>query len=579
LSSTLSEHTIPYSSSLAALSSVAAEELVEFERREALRRAHYEAARAELEARVTQSAGTSPDSTPSLGPKHASAVLPQHSVYCDGDSLTGLGGLTPRLPSCHHEECHKSYRTLLKMANRLGTGGSHTTQELPSPHYPHADGGHSASHAHTPIATNQARIAHRHHPYEIPQYAHQPGRKTSPVDTPSPISTDDSTELPALPPADNYTPSTSPFLRAVRNMNVGRSRTSSRVPSRAPSPISLHLPPAATAASSYDSGRPTIRQADRQHRTHRSHPSLSSPQDAPSEHQRYPHHHSHGGTPPETPSPLTMMGRPKRANSGGLVIYPPKRSPDVFFSGSRREPLSADATSQFAIDAPTPPLSSSSNSSTSWKPRHFDSASGETSHNPPLSFPPPPNRSRASSDLISPARSLAGSPEAISTLHSVSSFPSSHSHPPLPSLVPGLPIPSLSSSLPRSSASSLSSPSTPGSSPSYLAHSVRIAFGMTPIHPPNYFSSRGRSTIGFGNSSVRGSARSQSPPIILPPLKLGAMTEDNSSHGSEDGRESEHGHADLKLPRLDSLTRLVQARESLYAHDRTQDDMDIDDLH
>jgi hypothetical protein len=89
---------------------------------------------------------------------------------------------------------------------------------------------------------------------------------------------------------------------------------------------------------------------------------------------------------------------------------------------------------------------------------------------------------------------------------------------------------------------------------------------------------------------VRGSARSQSPPIILPPLKLGATRvgmEDNSSHGSEDGREEERGygggHADVKLPHLDSLTRLVGVRESLYAHGhgraQDQDDMDVDDLH
>lgn len=607
--------TIPYSSSLSALSSVAHEELLELERKESIRRARYEATRAELEARVakpSRSAGASPESTPFFGPitsSYASSLLPQHSVYCDGDSLTGHGGLTPRLPACHHDECHKSYRTLLKMANRLGNA-----HEVLSSHYSHAESGsggghghHLTSHAHS--ATNHARSGHhRHHPYEVPQLI--PGRKLSPVDTtPSPISTDDSSELPPLPlathhhaptssstgPGDNYeyyTPSTSPFLRAVRNMNVGRSRTSSRVPSRAPSPVPLHLPPAITAISSvgYDSVRSTIGRSDRHHRSHRSHPSLHSPQDAgaASDHQYYPYPHSHGGTPPGTPAPL-MMGRQKRANSGGVASQPSKHSINALLSGNRRDPVSTDMHyTMDATAAPTPSLSSSSNSSVSGG-RHFESditmSPGEPVYNnPPLSFPPPPSRSR--SDILSPvsSRSLAGSPEATSTIHAAFS---SSSHPPLPPLIPGPPSSSSSASasttplsLSRGSGSTLSSPTTPNSSShSHLAHSVRIAFGMTPIHPPNYFSSsRGRSTIGFGNSSVRGSARGSSPPIILPPLKIagiGIGANLSRAGSEEDGRESD----DVKLPHLDSLTRLVEVRESLQSRDRMQDDMDVDDLH
>lgn len=518
---------------------------------------------------TSRSAGTSPDSTPFFGP---SVVLPQHSVYCDGDSLTGLGGgLTPRLPTCHHEECHKSYRTLLRMANRLGK-----SHEVLSSHY--SDGGHLTSHAHNANATNHARAGHRHHPYELPQ---PQGRKPSPVDmTPSPISTDDSSELPPLPhhpPAatvDNYeyyTPSTSPFLHAVRNMNMGKSRTSSRVPSRAPSPVPLHLPPAITAISSapfgsHDSGRSTIGRSDRHHRSNRSHPSLHSPREGASEYPHYPYPRSHGGTPPGTPAPL-MMGRPKRSNSGGVASQPSKHSIDALLTGHRSEPM-VSTDLHYAMDAtaaPTPALSVSSNSSVSGRPHHhFDDIpmSGETTYSPPLNFPPPPSRSRATSDIASPVRSLAGSPEATLTIHAAFSSAPSSSHPPLPPLIPGLPTSSTSPSFPRSSGSS---PSTPNSSHSHLAHSVRIAFGMTPIHPPNYFSSRGRSTIGFGNSSVRASARGSSPPIILPPLKMGTKSGDVLLAGSE---ESE----DVKLPHLDSLTRLVGMRES-------HDDMDIDDLH
>lgn len=596
--STVSKLAIPYSSSLSALSSVAHDELLELERKETIRRARYELTRAELEARVTKpsrSAGASPDSTPFFGP--GSAILPQHSVYCDGDSLSGL---TPRLPACHHEECHKSYRTLLKMTNRLAS-----SHEVLSSHYAHADGGHLTSHAHNNATpSNHSRAGHRHHPYELPQSINQPGRKTSPVDTtPSPISTDDSSELPPLPHhaptntgADNYeyyTPSTSPFLHAVRNMNMGRSRTSSRVPSRAPSPVPLHLPPAVTAISSvnfnsYDSGRTTIGKSDRHHRSHRSHPSLHSPYDAVSEHQYHPYPHSHGGTPPGTPAPL-MMGRQKRSNSGGVSNQPSKHSIDALLSGGRREPVSTDLHyTMDATAAPTPSLSSSSNSSVSGGRHQLGSAtdpmmSGETLSNPPLSFPPPPKRSRTSSDIVSPVRSLAGSPEHPSTIHTA--FASSH--PPLPPLIPGLPTSSSSSStsplFPRSSGSSLSSPTTPNSSHSHLAHSVRIAFGMTPIHPPNYFSSRGRSTIGFGSSSIRGSARSPSPPIILPPLKIATTTtagagsgDVSSSRGSDDGRDAD----EVTLPHLDSLTKLVGVRPpAFHTQNRSEDDMEVDDLH
>jgi len=495
--------------------------------------------------------------------------------------MTGLTGFTPRPPSCHHEECHKSYRTLLKVANRLGGVASHTTQDVLSSHYAHADTGHLTSHAHNPNATNHARVAHRHHPYEIPPVVHQPGRRSPPVDmTPSPISTDDSPELPPFPhqaptsaavDGEYFTPSTSPFLHAIRNMNVGRSRTSSRVQSRATSPVPLNLPPAVITVSAglHDTARSTIGRGDHQHRSHRSHPTLHSPQDGPSEHHHpYPYPHSHGGTPPGTPAPLTMVGRPKRPSTGG-ANHPSKHSIDALLSGGRREPFSADGSPHHAMDgtvAATPSLSSSSNSSGSGKPRHFDPVATDTTmsekvaYNPPLSFPPPPSRSRVSGDLVSPVRSPTGSPEASFATHSALGLPSTSS--------------STLGLLPRNAGPSLSSPSTPNPSHSHLAHSVRVAFGMTPIHPPNYFSTRGRSTIGFGNSSVRGSARSQSPPITLPPLKLGARTEESSSRGSEDGRESEYGHGDVRLPHLDSLASLVGGRGAF----RTPDDMDVDDL-
>jgi hypothetical protein len=82
---------------------------------------------------------------------------------------------------------------------------------------------------------------------------------------------------------------------------------------------------------------------------------------------------------------------------------------------------------------------------------------------------------------------------------------------------------------------------------------------MTPIHPPNYFSSNSssRSTVGFGSSSVRGT-RSSSPPIILPPLKLGSASGKASpvQAGSDDELPPMMSSAkDVQLPHLDSLVR------------------------
>jgi hypothetical protein len=179
---------------------------------------------------------------------------------------------------------------------------------------------------------------------------------------------------------------------------------------------------------------------------------------------------------------------------------------------------------------------------------------------PPLNFPPPPNRSRPSSEFASPARSLANSPETSSTLHS-----SFHKHSPLPPVTPGLSSsPTSGSIFGRVSASYPSSPasSVPSSatSHSHLAHSVRIAFGMTPIHPRSFPSSRGRSTIGNTGSTSGVRTRSSSPPIILAPLKY-------------IGKDEEE---DVKLPHLESLTGRL---EMLSRRKDVTDDMDVDDLH
>ena len=639
---------------LSALSSVAHEQLLELERSEARRRAEYEAAHAQLEARLhereeegttdqgrrkvgrrvwSKSANASPDSTPFFGPLadggrrrsrydmdedeeeedddedgygptkrtlYRDSRYTQHTVYCDGESV--LGGLVPRMPSCHHEECHKSYRTLLRLAN----SHSGTSTPVHAPQHHHAVSAGGPSH----------RALHRHHPYEH----HLGTRKTSPGDsTPSPISEEDRLlpPLSALSSASSrrehpysaasstfheeypyQTPSTSPFLHAVKNLNMGKSRNGSRVPSRAPSPVPLHLPPSVVASAattkfstlSAAADTPLIGR-DRHHRSHRSHPSLystmghgtgaMSPPNALGRTRDLEHHHghghrehregwqpyphSHGGTPPGTPAPITMMSRRKKASATSPTITSSKHSIDALLAG--------------------PAMPASSNSNTTYA-HNDDSVMGD-SHSevldarlhPSLStqFPPPPSRSRPPSEYDATLSPTRLSPVNGSLLHSSmpphgssADISRSNSFQAIPPLVPGLP--SLSSSTSFSQppgARANSTPSSAQTSPrlynaqaqstfsaslhpttahSTLVHSVRLAFGMTPIHPPTYFSTssaRGRSTVGFGSSSMRATAAggfsgsNTNPPSMAP-----------SRNGSAESDDEEGDRRGLTLPPL-----------------------------
>lgn len=651
-----------HSNPLSALSSVAHEQLLELERSEAKRRAEYEAAHAQLEARLrerevemtavasrrkvgrrvwSKSANASPDSTPFFGPiadgprlrsrydmdadeedeeeedeedeygptKRAlyhDSRYTQHTVYCDGESV--LGGLVPRMPSCHHEECHKSYRTLLRLANpRSGTS-------TPA---------HAPQHHHVGSAGPSHRAAHRHHPYEQTVGS----RKTSPGDsTPSPISEEDRLlpPLSAISSASSrrehpysagssafyeehpyQTPSTSPFLHAVRSMNMGKSRNGSRVPSRAPSPVPLHLPPsvvasAATTKSSTLSAAadtPTFVR-DRHHRSHRSHPSLysttmghgagaMSPPDALGRTRDFEHHHghghrehregwqpyphSHGGTPPGTPAPITMMSRRKKTSTTSPTVANSKHSIDALLAGPATAVVNnSNATSTHDFE--------------SVMTDNHSEMPGSSLH-PSLStqFPPPPRRSRPSSEYDATLSPTRLSPANGSVLHSSMlnhGKTADSTLPKMPPLVPGLPSPSPSTSFsqphgthahsnpssaqtsPRlhhaqtqSAFSSNLHPTTahPTTAHSTLAHSVRLAFGMTPIHPPSYFSTsstRGRSMVGFGSSSMRATAAggfsgsNTNPPSMAP-----------SRTGSAESDDEEGDRRGLTLPPLKFKTQ------------------------
>ncbi|KAG8876020.1 hypothetical protein FRC20_002584 [Serendipita sp. 405] len=682
------------SSLSAALSTIAQEELLQLERKEAERRREYELAHAELErraagrwaaggtgageeavsSRLTRSANASPDSTPLFGhsrphlhpisnsdphsqrrethrheydeqarfeygsrPHSEYYDRQHHSVYCDGDSMVDArtyggqhrgseftGGLVPRLPSCHHEECHKSYRTLLKMTRHQNqNSGLHSSTSVPDVvgHVHSAATGGGSGHSHS-------KTVHRHHPYEpaasssssVLQHHHHhshpphpaplplsssggPLRKPSPTDTtPSPISEEGTRLLPPLPPLSASSASYGPL-----SSNSNADEYAYYTPSTSPF---LHAP--------------------------------------------YPH--SHGGTPPGTPAPLTMMSRRKKGNNNTSGASGSKFAIDSLLSSPKERPAPlhlpplhssvhshSHSHSHVSNGAPTPALSTGSASQSSPESGMYHPAAIRAGHGaeeedvmmkeeededeedvrdrrmlPPILFPPPPTRSRPSSehDAMSPVRlSPMGSYDGSGGFHSAMMVKQQQSST-LPPLIPGLPT---SASPPLSSAtlsgssggrmSGASSPTTPVSgnaqAHSHLAHSVRIAFGMTPIHPPNYFSSRGRSTLGFGSSSVRGTAatavgnhpngsgsgsgssssgrsetasvRSASPPIVLPPLRISSVEEEEERNGvrtpAEEGssvttttKTSSSNKTVTELPHLDELAgrlgQLVKTKQS-----------------
>ena len=483
-----------YATPLSALSSVAHDQLVQLERNEAFRRAEFQARHAALEARVAQSksrsVGTSPDATPSFGPSGSSC-----------SAFVGIGGI-PSPPACHHEDCHKSYRKALRLAQR----GPPTRVSFES--YP------QQSHAHhgSSLALGTISHSHRHHPYEVPHHTHphalQMCQDSSEDAPPSPNSadTDDSTTealytkgLRGTDPAslsEFYTPSTSPFLSAMRGMRVqsGYSSTgrNSQQPSRAPSPGALELPP--------------------------------------------------------------PMSLPKRAYSTDEITRPPpigsRHRIDALLSGPSTPSLTSGATSPLSrqtgsiphTPGPRSVASSGSSGSSSIQGMKPSSRSSNLALLQNSRFPPPPHPSRPS---IATPSEHSRSP---SPLHTGGAGTASAQ------LSPVLCQSDVVMRYPRSHATS-SPVSTYSPSHSNLAHSLRVAFGMTPITRSDQFykqkansttnerlaysqshgygpaSPYGPRNVGFGSSAIRGAAnigsgrysdygsRPPSPPITLAPLK------------------------------------------------------------
>ena len=483
---------VHYATPLSALSSVAHNELIELERNEAIRRAEFEARHAALEARVVRSKSRSVGGSPDATPSFGPT-----GTSCS--VVVGIGGV-PSPPACHHEECHKSYRKALRPTQRVPP----TRVSFES--YPQ----HSHAHHGSSLAFSTVSHSHRHHPYEVPHHTHGHALQVcqdSPEDaSPSPNSadTDDFTAEPLYtkglrgtdpaPISEFHTPLTSPFLGAMRSMHVQSGYSTgrnSRQPSRAPSPGALELPP--------------------------------------------------------------PMSLPKRAYSTDAITCPPpigsRHRIDALLSGPSTPALTSGATSPLGPQTGTIPhtpgprsvASSGSSGSSSIQVMKRPSRSPHLALLQSSPFPPPPRPSQPS---IATPSEISRSPSPLHTGGAGTTVQPS-------------PVACQSDATmryPRSTPAA-SPVSTYSPSHSHLAHSLRVAFGMTPITKPNqlyqqkanaatherlaYSQSHGYGlagpygprSVGFGASAIRGAAsvgsgrhsdfgsRPPSPPITLAPLK------------------------------------------------------------
>ena len=332
----------------------------------------------------------------------------------------------------------------------------------------------------------------------------------SPEDaSPSPNSadTDDSTTEPlytkGLRGTDSaalsevYTPSTSPFLGAMRRMHVQSGYSTgrnSRQPSRAPSPGTLDLPPPISLPKrAYSTDAVTFPPPiGSRHRINAllsgpSTPALTSGATSPLGPQ--------AGAIPHTPGPRSVASSGSSGSSGIQVMKPPSRGPKL------------------ALPQNSP-------------------------------FPPPPRPSQPSMSIATPSEnSRSPSPLHTGGAGVISAQPSPVWHS------------DAAMRYPRTTLAT--SPVSPSYSPSHshLAHSLRVAFGMTPINRPDQLyqqkanaatherfayspshgyglaSPYGSRNVGFGSSAIHGgasvgsgrhsdlSSRPPSPPITLAPLK------------------------------------------------------------
>ncbi|KDQ20931.1 hypothetical protein BOTBODRAFT_124815 [Botryobasidium botryosum FD-172 SS1] len=510
-----------------ALSTVAADQLYELERMETMRRAEFEFKHREIMQQNnnrSRSAGASPVNTPYLAAVgYGATPAVQHAYGYPGDRGAGsmsqatmypvpplhpgefsqgfcyatsnphgsFSGVLPP-PTCQHEECHRSYMK----AHRTVSIRSPVPSRSPPALVSHEPRGHKT----------QAR--HRHH------HSH-----------PSPVSDSSSSSMsanssPNPPTAQEfsiYTPSASPVLGPLRTLSL-MSANASRNPSRAGSPV--HMLPSAVEFGSMDideegSGEKGAYISGNSHRRQLSASSRKSAtfgakrtSDGDSANEPtaiFRFHPPAASAPGSTPSAAArnrvaeILNTPLEHQHEHTPFPTDRTLPLPIPSGAGALPPTASTTAHRAY-----------HHHHSWNHHHFSPYNRPTAGGPnPMSL----------SGYVTAPASGANSPNV--------SRPGS---------------PTLSGGAGNSS-----------SHHAHLAHSVRVAFGMTPIH------GNGNGGTGEGNgrqalSHVRQQphprashhrqhppvkgisslpvSRCASPPPLLPPLKLQKLAE------GHDGDES-----------------------------------------
>lgn len=458
---------IPVSSNPSAfstLSSLAMDELYALEREEALRRAEYEARHAEALRRAEYEARNAEAIYFRGRTSKSASNSPVHStISLKTAPSDGYFGVSSTRDWNEDEDVRSSDRFMRAKRRMSGpawqmTPMSQDPRSVPAlPSYPEAS---------KPRTLNSTL-----HP---PAYRHLVTHE----DSPSPLSSDSDTHVPAQHPQSRatypgpaefsppsgikateftFTPSTSPFLGPLRTLNLHSAN-----PSRAPSPISL--PPVDVPISPIDE---PIRQRSRRSSI------VSSP-----------------------PTRGAFFPASRKQGSGSFEPIPHVRT----YPGQLSLAAQAQASERALHNLPTPQLSSGPSSSGS---------------SPGSSTYPLVGGGMYSSKPVFETGTITTSPSG--------SRPNSPPHP---------------------------------HTNHHLAYSVRMAFGMTPInasHPPRNTSwpnshqlgmgmgmnmglkNKARSTTNvFASNSVPAS-RSNSPPITLPPLNIGAGESAGDKEGEGDG--------------------------------------------
>ncbi|KAF9452913.1 hypothetical protein P691DRAFT_782683 [Macrolepiota fuliginosa MF-IS2] len=526
-------HSVSHPTAFNALSTVAMDELYALERQEAVRRAEYEARRAEalrraesetrfqFEAsnpyfrhRLSKSATTSPTATPALRPGLALGMTPEERGYF------GLSNERDWQPS-HDERDDRKRR--FSGPWHLPVASSHH-----QPHHPNIvqsrSSGHLVDQMRPAGASHGAHHSVWSHPYH-PQPPHAHHRHLSGAnahdDSPSPISSDSETQATnSQSPSRrlfqiNSTPSSAhhsrphssdqspPHYSAIRTTSADFAYTPSTSPFLGPlRTLNIHSTNPSRAPSPVLLPPPTIENRDR-----------DMVEGGPSR-SRGP---SVTGSPTNSSIPMhhrPMMKQSRRKESLGYAM------PTLPHPGHHLSSRGASSSG-----APTPQLSSGPSSSGSSP----GSLGQHTPLGPPPLLPPGAGLVGASSATSSRAPSPVAWTQALAAGQMTATIHGKREH-----------------------------------NHNNLAHSVRMAFGMTPIvqSPPRAASrtieSGGGALFGAGGLShpVSGAttpmhphslgtnlwdlrsmpgSRGGSPPITLPPLKVPQSKSDDETDDERDG--------------------------------------------